>query len=105
MYWEVTLSPRFNGHASFLEAFLCPPGPPELQLHLRGGVLPLEERLRRLSLEHQLDLVAPLDHCRLNGVDDGLVRRIQAAKETSLLGCREELNSMGYVISVVFNSL
>lgn len=50
-----------------------PPVPPEEQLGVGRGLLARQQRLGRVFLQDVTDLMAPLDHRRLQGVDETLV--------------------------------
>lgn len=51
----------------------CPPVLPEEQLCVRRGLFARQQRLGRVFLQDVSDLMAPLNHGRLQGVDDTLV--------------------------------
>lgn len=52
---------------------MCPPILPEEQLCVRRGLFARQQRLGRVFLQDVSDLMAPLNHGRLQGVDDTLV--------------------------------
>lgn len=51
----------------------CPPVLPVQQLGAGGGLLARQQHLGRVFLQDVSDLMAPLNHGRLQGVDDTLV--------------------------------
>lgn len=76
-----------------MQPLRCWPVIPEEQLRVWCGVSAFQQSLRGVFLQDRVNLMAPLSHCWLQGVNDALIH-IPPEKfhKQTVLECREEAN-------------